>query len=142
MKRLFFLIKMRIKRFKVIISKIKKGHDVFPSNREITGYEGITCSIVRKMINHKDSSFTIAPLSGKRYIVNKTLDIFVIMEDSRIEITNHVYHYVVTLDRRQVEKLTLQYDKKVDSYRLEYERQIISQINSSLHHIFDKVNQA
>jgi hypothetical protein len=62
------------------------------------------------------------------------------MEDSKIEITNHVYHYVVSLERRRIEKLNDFYNRKVDSQRLEYERQIISQVSNSLHDIFNKVN--
>ena len=93
------------------------------------------------MITHKDSKFTIAPLSGKRYIVNKTLDIFVIMEDSKIEITNHVYHYVSTLGERDIEKLTKLYDNKVETERINYEEQIKSQITNTLKSIYDKINK-
>jgi hypothetical protein len=140
MKKLWRAIRRQFKKIRLIFAKIKRGSDLLPSNREVSEYEGITEAIVRKMINHKDSVFTIAPLSGKKYIINKTLDIFVIMEDSKIEITNHVYHYVVSLDRRRIEKLNDFYNRKVDSQRLEYERQIISQISNTLHDIFDKVN--
>ena len=75
------------------------------TSRRRNGYEPISCAIVRKMIIHPDSKFTIAPLSEKRYIVNKTVDIFVIIEDTKVEITNHVYHYVVTLSERDIDKI-------------------------------------
>jgi hypothetical protein len=140
MKKLRQSIRRQFKKIKFIFAKLKRGSDLFPPHREASEYEGITEAIVRKMISHKDSVFTIAPLSGKKYIINKTLDIFVIMEDSKIEITNHVYHYVVSLERRRIEKLNDFYNRKVDSQRLEYERQIISQVSNSLHDIFNKVN--
>lgn len=118
----------------------KFERNMFKDTFEYTGYEVICTAIVRKMINHKDTKYTIAPLSGKRYLVNKTLDIFVIMEDSKVEITNHVYHYVITLPKKNMEKLVNQYDKKVDEERIMYENQIKSQIDNTLHKIYDKIN--
>ena len=114
--------------------------NLFKEKQQLTGYENICSSIVRKTINHKDTKFTIAPLSDKRYLINKSLDIFVILEDSKVEITNHVYHYVITLPKRQMIKLVNLYDKKVDEERLEYENQIKSQIDNTLHKIYDKIN--
>ena len=93
------------------------------------------------MILHPDSKFTIAPLSEKRYIVNKTVDIFVIIEDSKVEITNHVYHYVVTLSEIDIDKIKKLYDQKVEDERLNYEDQIKSQIKNTLHTIYDKINE-
>jgi hypothetical protein len=125
---------------RIIIKYKVREKKVFNEKFELTGYENICSSIVRKTINHKDTKFTIAPLSDKRYLINKTLDIFVILEDSKVEITNHVYHYVITLPKRQMIKLVNLYDKKVDEERLEYENQIKSQIDNTLHKIYDKIN--
>lgn len=113
---------------------------IFKDKFDYTGYETICSAIVRKTINHKDTKYTIAPLSNKRYLVNKTLDIFVIMEDSKVEITNHVYHYVITLPKKDITKLVNLFDKKVDEERIMYENQIKSQIDNTLHKIYDKIN--
>lgn len=129
------------KRLKVKFYIWERGHKWFKAPQDSTGYEKITTSIVRKMINHTDSKFTIAPLSGKRYIVNKTLDIFVIMEDSKVELTNHVYHYVSTLGQRDMEKLTKLYNTKVENERINYEDQIKSQISNTLQVIHDKITK-
>jgi hypothetical protein len=134
-------VRRKIKRLKVKYLIWSRGHKWFKTPEDITGYENITTAIIRKMINHSDSKFTIAPLSGKRYIVNKTLDIFVIMEDSKIEITNHVYHYVSTLGQRDVEKITKLYDTKVEDQRINYEDQIKSQISNTLQSIYDKISK-
>jgi len=130
----------QIKRLKVKLHIWERGTSWFKAPQDTTGYENITTAIVRKMINHTDSKFTIAPLSGKRYIVNKTLDIFIIMEDSKVEITNHVYHYVITLPKKEMIKLINRFDKKVDEERIMYENQIKSQIDYTLHKIYDKIN--
>ena len=124
------------KRLKVKLHIWERGQKWFKAPKYTTGYENI-----RKTINHSDSKFTIAPLSGKRYIVNKTLDIFVIIEDSKVEITNHVYHYVSTLGERDIEKLVKLYDTKVETERVNYEDQIKSQISNTLQAIYDKINK-
>jgi hypothetical protein len=134
-------VRRQYKRLKVKILIWERGHKLFKSPKDVTGYENITSAIVRKMINHPHSKFTIAPLSGKRYIVNKTLDVFVIMEDSKVEITNHVYHYVSTLGQRDIEKLTKLYDTKVEDERINYEDQIKSQISNTLQAIYDKISK-
>ena len=129
------------KRLKVKFYIWERGYKWFKAPEDSTGYENITTAIVRKMINHSDSKFTIAPLSGKRYIVNKTLDIFIIMEDSKVEITNHVYHYVSTLGQRDLQKLKKLYDTKVEDQRTNYEEEIKSQITNTLQSIYDKINK-
>ena len=134
-------VRRQIKRIKVKLHIWERGQKWFKAPKDTTGYENITTAIVRKMINHSDSKFTIAPLSGKRYIVNKTLDIFVIIEDSKVEITNHVYHYVSTLGERDIEKLVKLYDTKVETERVNYEDQIKSQISNTLQVIYDKINK-
>lgn len=134
-------VRRQYKRLKVKYYIWSRGYRWFKPLQMDSGYENITSAIVRKMINHPHSKFTIAPLSGKRYIVNKTLDIFIIMEDSKIEITNHVYHYVSTLGERDIEKLTKLYDTKVEDERINYEDQIKSQISNTLTAIYEKISK-
>ena len=114
----------------------------FKTFQEENIYDRLCSGIVRKMRAHPDSKFTIAPLSGKRYIINKSLDIFIIIEDSKIEITNHVYHYVIKLLPKDVNKLVKNFDKKVDEVRIKYEEEIKSQIKNSLNSIFDKITDS
>lgn len=132
-------LKRQYKRLKVKYYIWERGKSWFKSPKDKTGYEKITCSIVRQLVNHPDSKFTMAPLSGKRYIVNKTLDIFLIIEGSKVEITNHVYHYVTTLGDRDIEKITTHYDRKVENQRISHEEQIKSQISNTLQSIYDKI---
>lgn len=141
MTKLELWLKRQYKRLKVKFYVWERGKSWLKQQHQITGYEKITCAIVRQLINHTDSKFTMAPLSGKRYIVNKTLDIFLIIEDSKVEITNHVYHYVTTLGERDIEKITNHYDLKVEGQRINYEEQIKSQISNTLHSIYDKINK-
>jgi ABC-type transporter Mla maintaining outer membrane lipid asymmetry ATPase subunit MlaF len=96
-------------------------------------------AICRKLISHPDSTFLIAPLSHKRYIKNDSLGMFIVLSNSRINITNHVYNYDVSLTHTISDKLNNMFDKKVESLRLEFETEIKSQIKHSLTTILGKL---
>jgi hypothetical protein len=105
---------------------------------EISRTQKICMSITRSMITHPDSEFLIAPVSGKRYIKNDTLDLFVVIQNHKLSITNHVYHYDVVVSDRNWERLIKMYDGKVEIIRQEFEDQIMSQIVHSLDQIKSK----
>ena len=102
--------------------------------------EKIFTAICRKLINHPDSKFLIAPLSYKRYIKNSKLGLFVVMDERRVAITNHVYHYDVVLQQTDWIRLTQLFDSKTEKIRQEYETEIKSQIIHSLSTILEKIN--
>jgi hypothetical protein len=107
--------------------------------RKIADTEKICMSICRNLITNPNSKFLLAPVSGKRYIKNSDLELFVILNDRNISITNHVYHYDVKLEDRNWFRLINMYDLKVESIRMEYEQDIMSQIENSLYKIQEKV---
>ncbi len=108
-------------------------------NQKISETQKMSMSITRSLITHTDSKFLIAPLSGKRYIKNSEKGLFIILDRGTISLTNHVYHYDVVINNRNWERLTKMYDGKVETIRQEYEYQIMSQIEHSLHKIKDKI---
>jgi hypothetical protein len=100
-----------------------------------------TClKICRRLIKDKNSKFLIAPISGKKYIKNSELGLFVIMDGGKVSITNHVYHYDIYLDITEWEKLNKIFDARTESDRLIYEKEIHSQIEFSLQSILEKVS--
>lgn len=103
--------------------------------------ERICKTICYKLIKHSDSKFLIAPLSGKRYIKNESLKIFIILDDKKVTITNHVYHYDVILPQRDWDRLVLMYDNKTEAIREEFENEMMSQIVCSLSTILSKVSE-
>lgn len=107
--------------------------------RKIADTEKICMSICRNLITNPNSKFLLAPVSGKRYIKNSDLELFVILDDRNISITNHVYHYDVKLEDRNWFRLINMYDLKVEAIRMEYEQDIMSQIENSLYKIQEKV---
>lgn len=106
---------------------------------KVSETQKMSMSITRSLITHPDSKFLIAPLSGKRYIKNTEKGLFIILDKGTISLTNHVYHYDIVISDRNWERLIKMYDGKVETIRQEYEDQIMSQIEHSLHKIKDKI---
>lgn len=102
--------------------------------------ERICTSVCRKLINHPNSKFLIAPLSMKRYIKNSELELFIVLQDRQISITNHVYHYDVVISNRNWERVTTMYDNKTEKIRQEFENEMSSQIKHSLSTILTKLS--
>ena len=107
--------------------------------KKISESEKICMSICRGLITNPNSKFLLAPVSGKRYIKNSELELFVILNDKNISITNHIYHYDVTVEDNNWFRLINMYDAKVETIRQEYENEIMSQIENSLTKIQNKV---
>jgi hypothetical protein len=109
---------------------------------KISETQKMCLSICRTLITHKDSKFLIAPISGKRYIKNTALSLFVIFDGHTVSMTNHVYHYEVEIDDRNWQRITHMFDDKVETIRREYENEIMSQIENSLHKLQEKVKSS
>jgi hypothetical protein len=133
-------LRYKFKRIKVFFIKLERSHTFFKTESEISDYEKTCTAICRKMINNEFSKFSIAPLSDKKYIINEKLGMFIVLQETKLEITNHVYHYEVTLDQRSAKRLHTMFDNKTEKIRLEYENQIRSQISDSLLSILKKVS--
>jgi hypothetical protein len=103
--------------------------------------EKIVLTICRKLINHPTSKFLIAPLSGKRYIKNSELGLFVIIDYNKISVTNHVYHYDVFVKQEDLTRVARMYDNRTERDREVYETEIRSQIVYSLSNVLSKINQ-
>ena len=116
-----------------------RNHDLIKTYAENNGYEKKAMGICRKLINHEGSKFTIAPLSQKRYIVNKPLGLFIIIDYNKLEITNHVYHYVIHLNNNDASRIIKSFNDKVENERIEYETEIKSNIQNTLNKILDKI---
>lgn len=99
----------------------------------------MSMSIARKLIKHPESKFDIGPKSGKKYITNSELDLFIIFDKRALSITNHVYHYDVILSDRNWNKIIKMYDAKVEEITQNVEDQVMYQIEHSLENIIKKV---
>jgi hypothetical protein len=136
MKRLVLFFKRKYAKAKIWFKKQSQINQ-----KENTENERMVSTICRKLINHSSSKFLIAPLSGKRYIKNTELGLFIIMNEGRVSLTNHVYHYDVFLIQKDWERLVRMYDNRTERDREIYETEIRSQIVYSLSNVLDKLNQ-
>ena len=135
MRRLITFFKRRFIRF-----RLRLRYKDF-SGLGVDDNEKLCNSITIRMVNHPKSLFLIAPISMKRFIKNDELGIFIVMNNMRVKITNHQYHYDVLLSERDWDRLTLMFDNKTEKIREEFEEEMFKQINSSLHEILNKVKK-
>jgi hypothetical protein len=127
-------------KLKFYIWSKKGGVNFANQEEEISSYEKTCFLICLKAIKHKNTKFMIAPMSNKRYLENKEMDIFITMNDGRVDLTNHIYHYDVKLSKRDWERITYVFDTETEKRRLNYEDTINSQIKNSLHNILERVS--
>lgn len=133
-------LKRLVKRTYVRILLIGRNSFTKESDK-LTENDKICKAICYKLIKHSSSKFLIAPRSGKRYIKNDVLNIFLILDDRKITITNHVYHYDVTLPERDFDRISRMYDDKTELIRETYESDMMSQIVYSLSTILKNVSE-
>jgi len=134
-------VRQLLKRISVKYYRWERNNSIFRTVEETTDYEDTCMAICRNLIKNDKSKFAIAPLAEKKYIINEDLAIFVVIEDNKIEITNHVYHYEVKLNQKNTKRLHSMFNKKSDKIRLEYEAKIKSQVSFSLEEILKKVSK-
>lgn len=120
----------------------KRGTFIKTDEEEVTPYEKTCFHICLKMIKHPKTKFMIAPMSNKRYIENKDMDLFITMDYGRVDLTNHIYHYSVKLSDRDWERITYVFDTEAEKRRLDYEDRINSQIKNSLHNVLDRISNS
>jgi hypothetical protein len=96
--------------------------------------------IFRNVLKHTNSVYEIAPLSSHRIIENKKLGIFIILDDKKITIINHVCYYSnIPLTDREWKKMTNMYDNKVQQNRMQRIEQMKSQVEHSLSKLKNKI---
>jgi hypothetical protein len=108
---------------------------------EVELHEKTAFKICVKLISDKDSDFMIAPMSQKRYIINETLNLFIILDYDRVEITNHIFHYDVKLSKRDTERILYLYDTETEKRRSNTEMKVKENIKTTLVKVLDAINK-
>jgi hypothetical protein len=125
MKKLF---RRLYKRFKVRMNRIGRS-SAMKTYEEVELHEKTAFKICVKLISDKDSDFMIAPMSQKRYIINEKLNLFIILDYDRVEITNHIFHYDVKLSKRDTERILYLYDTETEKRRSNTEMKVKENIS-------------
>ena len=126
------------KRFKVRLNKIGRSSSL-KTYEEVELHEKTAFKICVKLISDKDSDFMIAPMSQKRFIINEKLNLFILIDYGRVEITNHVFHYDVRLSNRDYERITYLYDTETEKRRSNTEMTIKSNIKNTLDKVYEAI---
>lgn len=132
------LITRLYKRLKIRLRKLDRS-SALKSYEEVELHEKTAFKICVKLISHKDSDFMIAPMSNKRYIINDNLNLFIILDFGRVEITNHVFHYDVVLSKRDNERIMYLYDIEVEKRRINTEKMVKSNIKNTLDRVYEEI---
>lgn len=109
------------------------------SEQEKSIYERDCIAVCKKFINQSDSVMLLTPISGKRYIKSEKNEVFIILESHRVKIINHVYAYDVHLNDKSWNQIVSLFDNEVEKRREEFEKQITSNIKSSLQKIVKEI---
>ena len=133
------LILRLYKRFKIRLRKLGRS-SALKSYEEVELHEKTAFKICVKLISHKDSDFMIAPMSNKRYIINESLNLFIILDFGRIEITNHVFNYNIRLSQRDWQRIVYIFDTETEKRRTEMEQEVNSQIKNSLYTVLERIS--
>jgi len=126
------------KRFKVRLNKIGRSSSM-KTYEEVELHEKTAFKICVKLISDKDSDFMIAPMSQKRFIINEKLNLFILIDYGRVEITNHVFHYDVRLSNRDYERITYLYDTETEKRRSNTEITIKSNVKNTLDKVYEAI---
>ena len=96
--------------------------------------------IFRNVLRHTNSIYEIAPLSSHRIIENKKLGVFIVLDDKKITIINHVCYYSnIPLTDRDWNIMISMYDNKVQINRMQRIEQMKSQVEYSLSKLKNKI---
>ena len=122
---------------------IQKGYISFKKfttpHKEKSEYEKDCIAICNKLIKLDGTILLLTPLSDKRYIRNEEHDIFVILENHNVKVINHVYSYTIYLEVDSWRKIISLFDNEVEKRRIEFEKEITSNIKHSLQTILHKI---
>lgn len=122
--------------FKIYLS-LKERFDPKPI---IPEEEKITIEICKKLLEDESSSLFLAPSSNKRFVVNKSRDIFIVIHEHTINLINHVYSYSIYVsDSQSYVDVVNKFDKVLDDERLKLEEEIKNNIQHSLSSILNKL---
>ncbi len=117
-------------------NKLKKPY--IPSETELK-----VIYIVSSLIKDEKSIMLMAPISGKKYIQNKSRNMFIILNDVEITISNNVamYYYNLEVDLSVSKKLSRHFNNVLESRRLTMEHDTVSGVSSNLDYIAKNMNE-
>jgi hypothetical protein len=106
---------------------------------EMSEYERDATNICRKLLVKQDSVLLLSPISGKRYIKSEDGEVFIVISERSVDITNHQYNYNIPIGDKTQIKLRLIFDSEVEKRREQMEFDIKSNVKHSLKTIYQNL---
>jgi len=94
--------------------------------------EAKVIEIVKYQLTKSDCDLITAPISGNRYITSGDKQLTIVLTGLNAIVSNHTFHYDISLGKDAVRILTQKFDKILESRRRIAEREIMKNMLDSL----------
>lgn len=98
-------------------------------------------SICRNLIKNKSTELLICPISGKRYIINKKLETYIVISDRAIDLVNKKHLFNNTICLKSYDIILTIFNGHVEMRRKELEEKIFADVKQSLDTIREEIKQ-
>lgn len=128
--------KLRIK----IIKKIRRIQSLSDVNTTSPNY-ATASAIFRMCLRHPDAEFLLRPVEHKRILKVEKKGIYIILEKTLLEISNHDFSFHLEIPYERFVKLSKMFDNKMDLLIEKEEQKIVSQVHSGLSKVLNVFKQ-
>ena len=132
-----------------MIHKIKRYYQrlVIKSKRNITkddmvlksDFELEAIRLVRRLTSHKDVELFTCPNTGRRFIDSEKLEIKIILESTKIIISNHTY-LEFNICNNSYEKMKRIFDGRIRTRRDHFQEEVTKAITEKLQNLINQLN--
>jgi hypothetical protein len=118
------------------IRKIYNNENLYPNDTIRT-----SASIFRLVLRDKDAEFILMPIKDKRILKIDKKGMYITLQKTILEITNHQFSYHIEIGFNLYTKLGKSFDKKLDDLSSEYEKQITTQMSEGLRKVLNTITE-
>jgi len=101
----------------------------------------LAASIFRLSIRDEDAELLLMPVKDKRIVKVEKRGMYLILEKTLLEITNHQYSYHLEISFELYTKLSKAFDRKLDELSSEQEKAIVSQMSEGLRKVLHTITK-
>jgi len=118
------------------IRKIYNNENLYPNDTIRT-----SASIFRLALRDKDAEFILMPVKDKRILKIDKKGMYITLQKTILEITNHQFSYHIEIGFNLYTKLSKSFDKKLDDLSSEHEKQITTQMSEGLRKVLNTITE-
>ena len=118
------------------IRKISSNESLYPNDTIRT-----SASIFRLALRDKDAEFILIPIKDKRILKIDKKGMYITLQKTILEITNHQFSYHIEIGFNLYTKLSKSFDKKLDDLSSEHEKQITTQMSEVLRKVLNTITE-